>query len=957
MASIGAGVQLRRMQLKKDVCRLLSNHPNGVEKNKLWNVLRTELGRLVCAKDYCLRKMNDILMAWDDEIEEYGNPKHPLLRLRQQSGDGANLGAERPLKPDTCNREMFPILEGLKLGENKSNSEKVENKHSSEQEQEYNNFLSLAGTSVSAAQNMTETQTAKTVGYQSFAKATGKKSAVESSIIFNVELKRTIVEEFSKIGPTSSIKLSVLWKQVCNQLGEIPKHVFKAKLETFKDFLEVDAPTGLEAEESYRLQDYTITSLSQQIPVSKVFNLHSTFHAGPLPDDVHNQSQMDYNKPDLSEKDAALLRPALLDLLLDLPSGLNYSAIRKMALSNFGVKLSEDHLNKHFSDMLEKTGKSYKLKLQKELTKNATNGNSEGEDDDDVVAEGPKIDVEWQDKGRIAALREAVVNILKPFPGGKKWGSLSKLLSEQIDTHKLKKKVVCHLCNDIIEQIGKTYVLKLPVGSSCVGAASSDKVDKVVKFRQLDDNKVAKLKEGLLTILEKYHPTGITYHKIRHELNVYFKLYVREDQMLQYFSDILVKVGDFYNLKRQIEPEKQTDMGTLREKPTAMDLMSVASGWGQPAGAARKEKSSENVIDLTNETSASVVQQKQVLKQDFISFNTDSSETIDLTDDNTSVSEIPQNRQNLNAQSYYGTGSMPASLLGPGPSSLLQQRPSLILGQSIPTGLPVFSPGPVPQGSQITAMDCTPATNKSHKIPFYGKDSEGFDAGFWNVVVDLTVEPIVKKEFETKEIITQPVFLPRGQRPSADMVETIAKECIEVLANANEYVSPERVEKLLCQRFGVYNVRPLGFMYPDRIGCINEMYRITNKINSYIYTFVKTRSICTLFELRECLREFVPNNEDFSNLKLGPLQRFPVVWEQFRFPPNQEIIPEIKSPDIIEHFRNYLCKKNKWASRLELEDFMNYLVEIYSADNAYYLGVRIRSLPLAAQVCSHVLIG
>ena len=254
--------------------------------------------------------------------------------------------------------------------------------------------------------------------------------------------------------------------------------------------------------------------------------------------------------------------------------------------------------------------------------------------------------------------------------------------------------------------------------------------------------------------------------------------------------------------------------------------------------------------------------------------------------------------------------------------------------------------------SPRTVMDCTPTLMSAiHGTQAMDKKEVSHPvSNFIKEVADLKVRPVVQKVFEKKEIVLQPFYVPRNQKPSQQTIEIVAKECIDMLADANEYVSPERVEQMLCQRFGVPTTRQL---VPNRgqIQCIYDMTRLISKINAYIDAFVKTRSICTIYDLRECLREFVPNKEEFSSLKLGPLQRFPVVWEQFRFPPDQEMIPQITSSDIVEHFESYLNKTNKWTARLELEDFMNYLVETYTAENAYYLGVRIRSLPLAAQVC------
>ncbi|KAL3859495.1 hypothetical protein ACJMK2_009714 [Sinanodonta woodiana] len=214
----------------------------------------------------------------------------------------------------------------------------------------------------------------------------------------------------------------------------------------------------------------------------------------------------------------------------------------------------------------------------------------------------------------------------------------------------------------------------------------------------------------------------------------------------------------------------------------------------------------------------------------------------------------------------------------------------------------------------------------------------------------IQVNPIEKKLFEKKEIVCSYVYKPKRGQPNQDDIERVAKECMDLLAEANEYVSQERIEKLLTQRYQVNRVNELGLRHLDQLKCVYDHNRMLAKVNAYVHAFIKSRSLCTLHELSDCLREFVPNKEEFLHLKLGPIQRLPVVFEQFKFPPDQAVVPEITSIDIMEHFRNYLDKTQKWTSPLELEDFMNYLVGQYMAENAYYLGIRIRSIPLMAQV-------
>jgi hypothetical protein len=216
--------------------------------------------------------------------------------------------------------------------------------------------------------------------------------------------------------------------------------------------------------------------------------------------------------------------------------------------------------------------------------------------------------------------------------------------------------------------------------------------------------------------------------------------------------------------------------------------------------------------------------------------------------------------------------------------------------------------------------------------------------------------PLNKKKFEEKELNVAPVRRTnRYTRPTKDQIDNVAQECIEILAESNCYVSSERIEKLLLQRFQARSLCDIGPRYIDQIGCVNEHNRLIAKVNAHIQAFMKVRCICTLHELKDCLKEYAVAKDNFSKLNIGPLQRLPIVYQMFKFPTDFEEIPEITTLDILEHLRNYLTKKNKWTERIDLHDFMEYLVEEYDADDAFQLGVRIRSLALGVQVCYSII--
>ncbi|XP_061196696.1 uncharacterized protein LOC133204972 [Saccostrea echinata] len=219
-------------------------------------------------------------------------------------------------------------------------------------------------------------------------------------------------------------------------------------------------------------------------------------------------------------------------------------------------------------------------------------------------------------------------------------------------------------------------------------------------------------------------------------------------------------------------------------------------------------------------------------------------------------------------------------------------------------------------------------------------------------VCQLVIRPISLRKFEEKETHLPRVWNnDRYGRFSKDQIENVAKECIEALAEAEEHVSVERVESLMLQRLGRRTIGELGhWRYANQIPCLFEHNRMLCKINAYIQAFLNTRSICTLHELKMCMAEFAPDKDSFAALQVGPLQRLPIIYNNFKFPTDMADIPEITTSDIFENLRNYLNKYQRWNTKLELEHFMEYLVETYRVENAYILGVRIRSLPLAMQV-------
>ena len=62
----------------------------------------------------------------------------------------------------------------------------------------------------------------------------------------------------------------------------------------------------------------------------------------------------------------------------------------------------------------------------------------------------------------------------------------------------------------------------------------------------------------------------------------------------------------------------------------------------------------------------------------------------------------------------------------------------------------------------------------------------------------------------------------------------MAEDCLEMLVEAGDYVSSDRIIRLLLQRYNVRDLRDLqvpGLRYPYHITCINEHERLLSKVS------------------------------------------------------------------------------------------------------------------------------
>lgn len=317
---------------------------------------------------------------------------------------------------------------------------------------------------------------------------------------------------------------------------------------------------------------------------------------------------------------------------------------------------------------------------------------------------------------------------------------------------------------------------------------------------------------------------------------------------------------------------------------------------------------------------------------------------IDLTRDEPSTSR--RNLVNL-TQDQSPSGFIPLSSSQPEPRRLVHPgdlQMTSAYGQLMNQQTPAFL---LPTSQSIGFFQPTPQSQAGFIQPTSQSQDSSLRVG------QLVIRPVSLRKFEPKETPLPRIWSKdRYGRFSQDQIQMVAKECIEALAEADEHVSVERVESLMLQRLDRRSIAELGhWRNAQLIPCLFEHNRTICKVNAYVQAYLNTHSICTLHELKLCMAEFAPDKDSFEALQIGPLQRLPIIYTHFKFPHDMADIPEITTSDIFENLRNYLNKYQKWSTKLELEHFMEYLVETYHVENAYVLGIRIRSLPLAMQVC------
>ncbi|XP_047140685.1 uncharacterized protein LOC100210004 isoform X2 [Hydra vulgaris] len=189
------------------------------------------------------------------------------------------------------------------------------------------------------------------------------------------------------------------------------------------------------------------------------------------------------------------------------------------------------------------------------------------------------------------------------------------------------------------------------------------------------------------------------------------------------------------------------------------------------------------------------------------------------------------------------------------------------------------------------------------------------------------------------------------ERPTLDEINQKVLQIQYNICRRNDVVKVDEIVQKLCVFYNVSSVQDLcpidgkKIRKENDIRAINDIIRLQQKINAFIQSFMTFRNICTLFELNQeiCKME---SKSSFLDLKLGPLQKQLLIYDNFKFPPNQNDIPPITTSDVFRLIWKMLNKKHNFL----MIEFLEFLIKKYGFKEPYESGVIIKSIGLAVTV-------
>eukprot|EP00794_Sanderia_malayensis_P009471 gene9471-10459_t len=200
----------------------------------------------------------------------------------------------------------------------------------------------------------------------------------------------------------------------------------------------------------------------------------------------------------------------------------------------------------------------------------------------------------------------------------------------------------------------------------------------------------------------------------------------------------------------------------------------------------------------------------------------------------------------------------------------------------------------------------------------------------------------------------------QGGRPTKEDVNCRVNMIRGNLSKSGVAVDMFILTKKLCEFYSVRSVKelkctdkPEGFQKEIHIAAMSEFSKLYCKVLCTIHTYCTCSTIATLYDLEKLICE-KESKESFLDLKIGPLQKIPLVYDHFKFPSDMDI-KRLTVTDVMKHLWKY-CGKHR-GEKVELEKFLEYLAKHEGSENPYEMGLKVNSIALAIRVVKTVKFG
>ncbi|XP_065060085.1 uncharacterized protein LOC135687459 [Rhopilema esculentum] len=174
------------------------------------------------------------------------------------------------------------------------------------------------------------------------------------------------------------------------------------------------------------------------------------------------------------------------------------------------------------------------------------------------------------------------------------------------------------------------------------------------------------------------------------------------------------------------------------------------------------------------------------------------------------------------------------------------------------------------------------------------------------------------------------------------------------LSKSGKYFDVYDLSRKLCEDLGVQSVQELRCVDDKRqfnkeldIPAIKEFSMTQRKVLCLIHSYCTAATIGTLHDLRDFIC-VVEKKDSFEELRLGPLEKFPLVLFHFQFPPDVEI-RKLTVVQVMKHLWHYSGTEGK-GKKIEIVKFLEYVAKKSGIDSVLETGVIINSIALAISV-------